>query len=83
VRKAEVSHDLQHWRYDIYSIVTSWLTEHGYNAGEQCRERGEMGMVDKDRYAMDVVDHMVRDGFSKETWQVFKDMVNDARASRY
>ena len=27
--------------------------------------------------------HMIRNGFSKETWQVFKDMVDDARASRY
>lgn len=83
VRKAEVSHRLQHWRYHIYSSVASWLTEHGYNAGEQCRKRDEMSMVDKDRYAVDVVDHMLRDGFSTETWQVFKDMVDDAHASRY
>lgn len=83
VRKAKVSHKLQHWRYHNYSDVVSWLTEHRYNAGEQCGKRGEMSIVDKDRYAVDVVNHMMRNGFSKKTWQVFKDMVDDARASRY
>jgi hypothetical protein len=47
VRKAKVSHNLQHWRYHNYSSVANWLTEHGYNAGEQCGKRGEMSIVDK------------------------------------
>lgn len=82
VRKARASHKLQHWRYHIYSLVTRWLTKHGYNAREECSKRDKMSMADKDGYAVDVVEYMVRDGFSKETWQVFRKTVDDARASR-
>jgi hypothetical protein len=40
-----------------------------------------MSMVDKAGYAADIVDHMLRDGFSKETWQVFRDMASLQRHS--
>lgn len=83
VRKAQASHKLQHWRYHIYNLVTRWLTKHGYNARGECSKRDEMSMADRDGYAVDVVDHMVKDGFSKKTWQVFKDTVDGACASRY
>jgi hypothetical protein len=63
--------------------VTHWLDQHGYNSWEELKKRDVMSMVDKAGYAADIVDHMLRDGFSKETWQVFRDIVDDSRASRY
>ena len=82
MNKAQTSHDLQHWRYRIYSSVTRWLNKHKYNTREEVEKRNERGTADLDKYAVDIVERMNRTGKSEKTWQVYKDIVEDAYASR-
>jgi hypothetical protein len=82
MRKAQASHQLQHWRYRIYNIVKFWLNEQRYNTREEVKKRDEMSVADRHKYTLDILERMDGTGISEHTWQVFSDTVDDACASR-
>ncbi|KAL1969273.1 hypothetical protein VTN77DRAFT_9465 [Rasamsonia byssochlamydoides] len=80
--KAEMTHTLIHWRYNLNEWVTDYLERKGYFEDSKIVERAQWSQKKKTKYANKVVDMMNESGEIQRLWRDFHLAVKAARETK-
>ncbi|KAI5285482.1 hypothetical protein KEM52_002426, partial [Ascosphaera acerosa] len=80
--KAELAHNLLHWRWELNQWVLDWLRTQEITTEKQVRRRKKWSVRHQTRYANSIVDMMVELKEIDKLWKDFKKTVQYAREAK-